>query len=424
MLHRSRILLWLFLMLAGQPLCWAQDGQGQSGTGVFFSQGQAIYDAQDLAKSQQAAIQDFMGQAVTQALGSFLSPEQMGQKYATLQNHVLKDPQRYVQAYQLFSEQPVNGLYRVTGKATIAMKTLRTDLQKLGFQLAETPAEEPAAAPEQATSVQETTPPAATGSAETQEQQQEQEPAGGRKILWAVAEREAGGWNLAYSNEDQEAAFAMSVLQESSDYDWSLSFPKEGALAPGAGGKVSQHAAVALAKQMGLPAAITGFVALGEDPHQGLVLKTALQVLDVASDQSLGEVHKELVLQGTSFQEGVMNLAAAVIPELDSLLGRKPQPAGVSRTAPGNGGEWTLIISGDHRQAYWGQLEQLLREHYHSLRVRSIELGPQQAKIHLAGLDPDFYNVLQQLKLSNGAQMQVDRYSPELHAVAVTVGQN
>ena len=89
--------------------------------------------------------------------------------------------------------------------------------------------------------------------------------------------------------------------------------------------------------------------------------------------------------------------------------------------APANGDAWTLIIQGDRRQACWGQLEQLLRERYHALRVQSMELGPHEAKIHLAGLDPNFYQVLQELQLSNGAQMQVDRYSPQLHAVQVTV---
>lgn len=81
-------------------------------------------------------------------------------------------------------------------------------------------------------------------------------------------------------------------------------------------------------------------------------------------------------------------------------------------------------MQGDQRQASWAQLEQLLREHYQSLQVKSIEFEPQQTKIHLTGLDANFYNVLRELQLPNGAQMQVNEYAPKLHAVEVTTGTN
>lgn len=421
MFPRSTAVLWFFLMLAAQPLCWAQGGQAEGGAGVFFSQGQAVYDPQDLAKSQQAAIHDLMVQGATQALGSFLSPEQMGHKYATLQDHVLKDPQRYVQSYQLFSEQPVDGLYRVVGEVTIDMQTLRSDLRKLGFQMNEAPPAEPAAGTEQPAAAEEPTPPAATGQAAAPGQEPEQGNAGATKILWAVAEKGDSGWILAHSGNDRETVFATSVLQESQDYDWALVFPATGALTPDTQGEVGPHAAIALARQLGVPVVVTGIVTLGENPTQGPVLKTHLQIFDVATGQTLGEIHKELLLQDAAFQEAAINLAAAVMPQLDSMVRHHPQPAAGPQVAPANGDAWTLIIQGDRRQACWGQLEQLLREHYHALRVQSMELGPHEAKIHLAGLDPNFYQVLQELQLSNGAQMQVDRYSPQLHAVQVTV---
>lgn len=424
MLQRSRAVLCFFFILAGPALCWAQNGQGPSGAGVFFSQGQAVYNTRDLAKSQQAAIQDLLVQGATQALGTFLTPQQMGRHFAALQDHILQNPQQYVQSYQLFSEKPVNGLYRVVGEVTIDMQALRGDLQKLGLTLSQTLPAKSAGAAQQPSSVTEPMPAAHAAEGSAPNQEQGGGTAGAMKILWAVAERSGDSWILAHGGNDRETVFAMSVVQESQDYDWSLVFPATGALTPGADGNVAQSAAIALAKQLGASAVVTGFVALAENPIQGPVLKTTLQVLDVATDQTLGEMQKVLPLHDTAFQEGIIDLAAAVMPPLDSMLRYQARSAGTGPSTPAGGGEWTLIMQGDQRQACWAQLEQLLRERYQSLQVKSIEFGPQQTKIHLTGLDSNFYNVLSELQLPNGAQMQVNEYAPKLHAVEVTTGTN
>jgi hypothetical protein len=69
----------------------------------------------------------------------------MGSHFAALQAKILKQPERYVQTYQVFSESPSGGLYRVTGQVTVAMDALKNDIQQLGLTPAQAPAPQPAA---------------------------------------------------------------------------------------------------------------------------------------------------------------------------------------------------------------------------------------------------------------------------------------
>ncbi|ABK16122.1 hypothetical protein [Syntrophobacter fumaroxidans] len=130
MTHAARKCVVTGLALAALLLTSAfgldpRDGWSQT---VFFSQGQAPYDPQNRQKSQQNAVREFQVQAITQAVGTFLSTSQMGTKFQAIKDKVLRQPERYVDAYQVFSETVENGRYQVAGQVTVAMGLLKKDL--------------------------------------------------------------------------------------------------------------------------------------------------------------------------------------------------------------------------------------------------------------------------------------------------------
>jgi len=394
------------------------------------------------------AIQDLMVQGITQALGTFLSPAQMGSSYGKLQEKILKQPERYVQTYQVFSESPSNGLYRIAGQVTIAMDTLKSDLTKLGLTLteAEAPLSRPPAGVEEGPSASvpsatsepvvipgtgrpEEGPGYATGSMEGR--------AAERSILWVVAENWDGEWILPQDSQDPQSIFAMSAVQESHDYNWNLYFPESGSAILDAGGKLDSDRGLSLARTMGVETLVIGYVIARRGMEQGGdQLEATLHVFDVGSRNPEGEVYKRLALEGSSSQEGAIIMAALVIPELDHTLTGIPRSAPASsaagppaaQAAPGAGvnipagapGEWTLLIQSDRQYAYWEELKKALLERFQSMEIASLELGPQTATVHLKGVDGDMAAALQGLQLESGAQVLVRSSSPELHSVEVT----
>ena len=84
---------------------------GVSPSNTFFSQGQAVSTPRDQAKSQQMAVQDFMAQGLTRAMGSLLSPAQIGAQFSEIQKNILAKPSRYIDSYQVFSESQLDGMF-------------------------------------------------------------------------------------------------------------------------------------------------------------------------------------------------------------------------------------------------------------------------------------------------------------------------
>ena len=411
------------LMVSGQVL--AQGG------GSFFSQGQAVYDAQDLAKSQQGALQDLLVQAVTQALGTMLNPSQMGSHYAALQAKILKQPERYVQTYQIFSENPTGGLYRVTGQVTVAMDVLKNDVQQLGLTTSEAPQVQPIepAAPEQtALPVEPATPPQAVQAPPPEQYPAQVEtpsqPAmtSEQRILWAVAENWDNSWILPSSSADPQCLFAMSSLQESQDYLWSMSFPQTGSITVDLSGNLARERVIALAQSMGVQSAVTGGLTFHQNGGQGPSLEASLQVIDVPSGQSKGEIHKELPIS-SSHQEGAMRMAYVLVPQLDRLLRGTssaiyPQ-TGVSIAA---GDEWTLLVHAEYPYASWEEVEEALRERFSSMQVNKLEVGPNLVKVKIQGIGTEFLSMLQEgIPLKDGTRIQASGYSPENRSLELSL---
>jgi hypothetical protein len=514
----SWILLCTLAALSWCDAGWSANNPYRGKSAEIFSQGQAVYNPQDLARSQDEAVRDFHLQAVTQAVGTYLSPSQMGSQFGPLHEKVLKQPERYIETYQIFSESPMGGLYRVTGQATVSMDALRKDLLRAGFALAEgapSPSLPPSARPrvetpdtsdsqdkqdasevEDASDVEDSSDTSDSSDAEdasdtpdtpdnseaykiagTWETREESPPAAAKqhqqevllaksaretavsrqKHLWAVAERWDREWYLPKDRRDPHGLFALTMLQESQDYGWSLVFPdSDGAESiMDSRGRISRDEALAAAEAMGAEKIVIGTADLVPRGSHDASFAVNLRVLDVASGKSLGEIHKEMDLDGASDQQGAMDMASALVPQLDRFL-REPsrlkervkserierieqsdrpeqseqseqptqsaqsaQPAQPTESLKG-AGEWTLLIRSDHQYAYWEDLAKILLEHFKSMRVRSIEFSGSEAKIRIDGVDGEFLSSLQGTAVREGVRIQIDGLSQETHSLRVT----
>lgn len=369
MVFRLRILLCGFFILAlvfnGSGAIWAQDKAED-----YFCQGQAAYDPNNLAKSREDAIHDLLVQGITQAIGAFMNPSQIGSQYEKLQKNIFSQPQHYVQKFQIFSENSSGGIYRLTGQVTVTADTLKKDLQQLDLLASKTSEPQIAAEPEvasEAETVSEkgtTSEPEATSQSEvssdseappdaeapsasesaagdskpeippdssvkaqekTGEASPEKTPEGAsrvqQKIFWVVPEKWESDWHLPQKNEEPQSLFAANMLQESEDYPWTLVFPEEGSLGVNVSGNVSSSATMALAQKSGFQTVVIGIATLERGQDQTRSLEVHLRVLDSASGQSRGEIHHEQSLQeGTIYIEKIADLAAVTASQLNQVL--------------------------------------------------------------------------------------------------------
>jgi len=311
------------------------------------------------------------------------------------------------------------------------MDVLKNDVQQLGLTPSEVPQTQPIApaVPQQTAqpaipeTPQETvqTPPPEQYQAQVETPSQAPQSSE-QKILWAVAENWDNNWILPASSADPQSLFAMSTLQESQDYLWSLSFPQTGSLTVDPSGNLSRERLVALAQSMGVQSAITGGLTFRQDSGQGPLLEASLQIIDVSSGQSKGEIHKEMPIS-SSHQEGAMKMAYVLVPQLDRLLRGAsstsyPQP-GVGVAA---GDEWTLLVHSEYPYASWEELEEVLRDRFSSMQVNKLEVGPNLAKVKIKGIGSEFLSMLQEgIPLKDGTRMQASGYSPENRSVELSL---
>lgn len=440
MTMRCRVLFFLWALLAAGVFlpAWAAVHQTQEKTEVFFSLGHAVYSAQDHARSQQEAIHDFQAQAVTQAVGNFLSPAEMGSKYKILREKVLSQAERYVQSYQIFSETPSEGgLYRMAGQVHVSMDLLRVDLEELGI-IPEGAAPWKSPPPESGEPPVQLDASSPAPGAPPGDEEESSQPAPalrrespGREILWVVSEKWGASWSLPQDEKDTDGLFAQSVLQESEDYDWRMRFPEGERLDIGERGNVSNGQVLALARRQNVPAVILGALALHEKQGEPSRLELSLRVLNVDAGKSLGEIREERNLGDDSTQECAMALAASVVPRLNGLLGsiesapavRPPQvePAHPEKpVSAGEPGEWALHLRTQQPYIYWQKLERVLRKQFASMEVSALELNPSEGVVRLKGVDGSFFQTMDGMDLPGNVQVKVDELVPESRLVRVS----
>lgn len=427
--------LMVLTLFMASGVSFAQSGGDGGKTATYFSQGQAVNNAQDQNASQQSAVNDFLVQALTQAMGTFLSPSQLGSQFNSIQEKILKQPQRYIATYQIFSETPAGGLYKVTGQATVAMDLLKKDVEQLGVGSAQA----------RMSSGTDQAPPPASSSAERTPQEKHQSSRGvivtRQELFWAVAEKWGQQWYIPRGKGDSRGLFALSVMREAQDFDWSLHLPETSSITIEPNGNVSIPQVVSEAKALGIRKAVVGTVGVRKKQDQDNSIEAILRILDVSTGTSQGEIRKTWKAGQTSDQDDAVELASLVIPQLDNLLhdqeaseGRKGAPS--AGAAPGSGeaqeregsdekkgaSEWTLSIPSERAFAYLEELQNLLRERSKSFQVKRVEMGAGEVRMRVEGVDGSSLSALQGTRLPSGVQLQVEGVSQENRSARLSFG--
>lgn len=412
-------------------LLWAWGGacagHAQDSAVSYFCQGQAAYNPQDTARSQQDALMDFQAQAILQAIGGFLSPSQMASQYNAIEEKMLKNPERYVETYQVFTESSGKGLFRITGQVTLNIDMIRNDLEESGWMppaanASSAPQADAAAGSPAAMSPPAAGPPSAAGAEISQEG-----PRGivlsRREILWAVAEKWEEEWVVPTDRHDPDGIFATSALQEFQDFQTTLRLPGPGGIAVDDRGNISSNQALSLARSLGIPHVVVGSVVLKQNQRKGAPrLETTLRLLNVASGKMEGEVRKDMAVAEGSKQEGAMELALLVIPQLERLVRDQAGEAqsGGGAAPAGSAMDWTLRIQAGHQYAHWAELEKALRERFKSIQVKGMEFGAGENVVHLGGLEGQSLAGIDGMTLPSGSQVKITAFSDESHSLSLT----
>ncbi|MGD9504125.1 MAG: hypothetical protein AB7W37_04400 [Syntrophobacteraceae bacterium] len=424
--HRT---IWICFVLLLFPIgaAWSQDVQSIEEHLSVFVQGQSLYKPNDLAGSRDEALKNLFEQAVTQAIGSVWAPNKIAAEFGAIQNRVLKSPQQYVQNYQVLSELSEGDFYKIRAEVTVSMDALRNGLKDLNSSREEPSSKEAGTGGEGA----ETTGPddaARDGSSpvvtilptpESPGASNANLPVFKRKVLWAAAENIDGDWRLSVDDESAPGIFAASMLQESQNYDIALVLPEENSLHIEANGKASLKDAVSSAQAAGAQCVVTGSVSLENTVENQQMLKTDLRILNSVTMQEMGKIRMERPVGAFSPDERAMETAALTAPELDRILREAAQAKPHSTISIGDAQDLTLIIQSYQSLSNWEELERVLRENFKSLKVKGLELGPEEIRVHLEGVDAQLPSLLEGLHLRSGVQVHVKDYSQEKRALTV-----
>jgi hypothetical protein len=427
----------------------------QSPPATYFSSGQAVYDPQDQAKCQQQAIQDLMVQGLTQAIGSFLSPAQMGTQFAEIQKKILAKPAKYIDSYQVFSEERTGGMFRVVGQVTVSMGALKEDLENSGILAAQQKAlAQPAPSPgisappgasesenkhveEAVESAEE--PDESRGSASQPQASQPpvtEEGAGRpsyrgisatkREILWAVAEKWGQEWDLPTESENVNSLFARSLGKEMDSF--SILFPQSGSVKMDLSGNIPPSQVISLAEGLGIQDVVVGKVSYAEDRNSKQVLLDAsLRVIRIGQGKSEFELHKAQSMEDLSNQEGALELARRIAPQLSSLLGGAQAgqvavastPGGTSSAQAASVGP-LLINVPSAQYPYWMELESILREQFKNMQIASLQIGATESAVKLDGVNGEYILKMSGTRLPSGATVRIDSYSTEAQTMKVS----
>ena len=396
--------------------------QAQEATVTVFSQGQALYLPQDMARSQKDAVMDFQAQAILQVLGNYLNPSQMATQYNAIEEKMLKNPEHYVDNYRVFTESSGGGLYRITGEVTLNVETLRKDLEEMGWSpaLGNT-------APSAGSVAQESEPAPPVSAKSADNGTQQEGPRGivlsKQEVLWTVAERWEEEWVIPSDRRDPRGIFAVSVLQEFQDYQTSVRLPGAGAIAADDRGNISSNQALSLAKSLGIPYAVVGTLVFRQNQSQGAPrLSANLRLLNVSSGKVQGEVRKEVEVSEGSNQEGAMELALLVVPQLERLISESSRGGTTVAVAEKSGdpAEWVLHIQAGSQYSHWMELEKVLRERFKSMQVKRMEFGVQENLIHLVGLEGQSLGGIDGIQLQGGWQVKVTAFSAEERSISLS----
>ncbi|MGO9534537.1 MAG: hypothetical protein ACLP3B_25620 [Syntrophobacteraceae bacterium] len=427
---------------------------------TFFSHGQAVDDPQDHAKSQQQAIQDFMAQGLTQAIASFLSPTQMGTQFSDLQKKLLAKPSKYIDSYQVISQSQTDGMFQVVGQVTVSMDALKKGLEESGILVAQQKPPAPAASSPVLNAA------AAASEDDNNQDEEDAEPsvepddskppveeasqspiiapgasrpasrgiaATRREILWVVPEKWEQEWEVPTDGSDVRSFFARSLGKEMEDLEFSILLPQPGSVRMDLSGNVPSSQVISLAEGLGIQDVVVGKVSYMQDRNSKQAwLDASLRVIRIGQGKSEFELHKTQSIEDISNQEGALELAAQVAPQLSSLLGGS-QAGGVQRggadsagpgqevasSQPGSVGPLTVYLP-SAQYLYWKELEGILREQFKNMQITSLEIGSTQGVVKLDGVSGDYILKMSGTALPSGATVRIESYSTETQTMKVS----
>jgi hypothetical protein len=350
-------------------------------------------------------------------------------------------------------------VFQVIGQVTVSMDALKKDLEESGILVAQQkPPAAPASSPAPSAA-------AATGGENTHDEEEAEpsveadnsqppaeeaskppviEPGASRsasrgiaatrrEILWVVPEKWEQEWEIPTDGSDVRSFFARSLGKEMEGLEFSILLPQPGSVRMDLSGNIPSSQAISLAEGLGIQDVVVGKVSYMQDRNSKQAwLDASLRVIRIGQGKSEFELHKTQSLEDISNQEGALELAAQVAPQLSSLLGgslaggAQRGGAGASgpgqevfSSQPGSVGPLTIYLpSGQY--LYWKELEGMLREQFKNMQIASLEIGSTQGVVKLDGVSGDYILKMSGTTLPGGATVRIESYSTETQTMKVS----
>jgi len=411
-----------------------------------------------------------MVQGLTQAIASFLSPTEMGAQVAEIRKKVLSKPEKYIDSYQVFSEDRTGALFRVVGQVTVSMSALKDDLVKSGLLTSQQmPVAQPAPSPGLGTASEAPGSQDVRGEEDAQSSQEpgdscktsvsphpgpspqaEGEPEGSQpreveqvtpgpasrgiaatktQILWAVPEKWKQEWVFPADREDVRIPFTRSLSREVDDFNLSILLPQSGLVRMDLAGNIPPSQVISLAEGLGVQDVVVGKVSCHLDPNSRQALLDAnLRLIRIDRGKSEFELHSTQNMEDLSNQEGATQLARQIAAQLSNLLGGSqagrraggstqgapPSPDQVENVGP------LVIYVPSAQYSYWMELEAILREQFINMQRAGFEIGPTESEVKLDGVNGDYILKMSGAKLPSGAAIHIDSFSTEEQTMKVS----
>lgn len=453
-------LKFIMFILPAVLFTFGQAGAAQPASKVFFSRGQAAVDPQNPAKSHQQAIKNFMAQGLLQAIGTFLGPEQMGSQYEKIRKDILREPEKYIDTYQVYSEKQINGQYQVVGQVSVTMDALKKDLAKMGAPgsqngpaatSSQPQAAKAASTPAGAEGIDKSAPNSVAQKKPDSAQAQKSEPAASeaaakeasgtavkdaqplsrgivstkKEVLWAVVEKWDEKWVLPTDSSNSRCIFARSLAKQMDRLGFSILLTQPGAIEMDTEGNIPPYQATSLAAKLGVKYIVVGKVSyISDRTSQEVSLNADLRVLGPDGGQGAGhEIKKTLSMDDLSNQAGAKELASMIAPQLSALFGGPGEAAAKSQPGsaefPSHLGKLVIHLPSS-QYSHWTELKKILHGQFQTMHVDDLQIGPAETLVNLSGVDGSYILKMDGSRLADGFALRIDSYSTQKGAMKIS----
>jgi hypothetical protein len=193
-------------------------------------------------------------------------------------------------------------------------------------------------------------------------------------------------------------------------------------------GNIPPSQVISLAEGLGIQDVVVGKVSYAEDRNSKQVLLDAgLRVIRIGQGKSEFELHKAQSMEDLSNQEGALELARRIAPQLSSLLGGPQAGQGAGASTPGGAPSAQvasvgplLIYVPSAQYPYWMELENILREQFKNMQIAGLQIGTTQSAVKLDGVNGEYILKMSGTRLPSGATVRIDSYSTEAQTMNVS----